>query len=66
MFEISLPEIRKGDFIIAKDTKRKHRVRNPKFDKDLDSIEIGLGEVIHRDLVESVWRNYQPGDWRAN
>lgn len=72
MFEVSVKEVRKGDLVLTKDSK-KFKVRDvyeKMFCVDGTSmrrmvIEVALGDRLFPDDVDRVERSYQPGDWRV-
>lgn len=72
MFEVPIKEVRKGDLVLTKDSK-KFKVRDV-YDRliCLDGtmmrrvvVEVALGDQLFLDDIDRVHRKYQPGDWRA-
>lgn len=56
---------RKGDLVTIKYSDGKpHRVRGP-VQHSSELVEIDLGDILHRDSIETAYRPYRPGDWRA-
>lgn len=65
MFRVDISELRTGDFIHLKHEPptQAHRVRAARYNGSSELVEIDFGDIVHRDEIESVTRQYRAGDW---